>query len=428
MKNDKIKLVFIASLGTVLEWAEYTFYGYMALTLSTLFFPADNPVISLIKTFGIFASGYLMRPLGAYLFGRIGDLKSRSSALFWSMMLMGISGLGIGLLPVYQTIGYWAPLLLLFFRLLQGVSVGGEYNGAGIFLTEQFGDTHRCLSGSFTCTAAAFGMVLGGLGAYYVSLPNMPEWAWRVPFLLGSLSCFIGVWLRQSFSKQNFMPQPKNQSSLESIPAFFKKYKGNFLTVFTLAAFTGVFVYINNIYFVVFLKKEVGLLMHEATLVAVFGETLVALFIPIFAWYADKTNPIKVYKTGLLMIMTLTPTIFWFAQKGSIPSLFISQVIFALLNALTSAPLVYVLVHLFPAHIRYRSISIAYSLGVALFGGTAPMAAQYIQSHYHWIGGVIYSPSLYVCFFALLMWFVLSYNAEKITYFQHPGSSIYVKH
>lgn len=419
MKNAKFKLVLIASLGTLLEWAEYTFYGYMAMTLAKLFFPMDNSFISLMKTFGIFASGYLMRPLGAYLFGQMGDLKSRSTALFWSMMLMGFCALGIGLLPTYETIGFWAPILLLFFRLLQGISVGGEYNGAGIFLTEQFGDKHRCLSGSFTCMAAAFGMVLGGIGAYFVTLPGMPEWAWRIPFLLGSLSCFIGLWLRRSFLI--LPPAAESKKAPLRFGLFLKKYTGNLITVFSIAALTGVFVYVNNIYFVVFLSKQVGLPIHDATLVAILGETLVAILIPLFAWYCDKTNPVKVYQLGLLMVAALTPSLFWFAQKGTIPMLLVSQIIFGVLNALISAPLVYILVHLFPANIRYRSISIAYSIGAAIFGGTAPMVAQYIQTQYDWIWGGIYTPSLYVCFFALVTWFVVRYNAAKIQYFQHPG-------
>jgi MHS family proline/betaine transporter-like MFS transporter len=419
VKNDKIKLVFIASLGTLLEWAEYTFYGYMATKLATLFFPTDNDSISLMKTFGIFASGYLMRPVGAYLFGRIGDLKSRSSALFWSMMLMGACGLGIGLLPTYQTIGFWAPLILLFFRLLQGISVGGEYNGAGIFLTEQFGPSHRCLAGSFISMASAFGMVFGGLGAYFVMLPDMPEWIWRVPFLLGSLSCFLGLWLRRSFLAASSVLA----STLPPLnfKLFFKKFSRNFFIVFSIGALTGVFVYVNNVYFVVFLNKQVGLLKHEAILIVVFGEALAALLIPVFAWYADKTGPTKIYQFGLIMAVLFTPSIFWFAQYGDTTNLLVSQCIFAILNALISAPMVYLVVHLFPAHLRYRSISIAYSLGAGLFGGTAPMVAEYLQTQYEWIGGIFYPPGIYVCFFALVTWFIIRYNAAKIEYFKHPG-------
>ena len=419
---SRFKLTLIASLGTLLEWAEYTFYGYMALILAKLFFPADNAFISLMKTFGIFASGYFMRPVGAYFFGKIGDLKSRTTALFYAMMLMGLCGLGIGLLPTYETIGVFAPLLLLFFRLLQGISVGGEYNGAGIFLTEQFGQEHRCLSGSFTSMAAAFGMVLGGLGAYCVMLPGMPEWAWRVPFLLGSLTAFLGLWLRRSFLNPPLTTKSIAQKIAPlTLPFFLKKYAGNLTTVFSIAALTGVFVYVNNIYFVVFLTKKVGLLVHEATLVAILGETLVALLIPIFAWYADKTNPIKLYQFGLIMVVIFTPSLFWLAQQGSLFFLLASQLVFAVLNALISAPLVYMMVHLFPAEIRYRSISIAYSLGAALFGGTAPMVAQYLQTQYDWLWGTLYTPSLYVCFFALVTYFVVKSNLCKINHFQHPG-------
>ena len=171
----------------------------------------------------------------------------------------------------------------------------------------------------------------------------------------------------------------------------------------------------------VFLTKKVGLLVHEATLVAILGETLVALFIPVFAWYADKTSPIKLYQFGLMMVVIFTPSVFWLAQQGSLSFLLASQLVFALLNALISAPLVYMMVHLFPSEIRYRSISIAYSLGAALFGGTAPMVAQYLQTQYDWLWGTLYTPSLYVCFFALVTYFVVKSNLCKINHFQHPG-------
>ncbi|HRE30845.1 MAG TPA: MFS transporter, partial [Candidatus Berkiella sp.] len=185
----------IISLGTLLEWAEYTFYGYMALTLSSLFFPSSNPKVALIKTFGIFSAGYIMRPLGAIIFGAMGDNLGRKPALMSSLLLMGFATFTIGCLPTYATIGIGAPLLLLLMRLLQGLAISGEYNGAGIFLVEK-SSSNPCLAGSWVSASAAAGMVVGGVAALLVNHPLAPLWAWRVPFLLGGLSCFLGLMCR----------------------------------------------------------------------------------------------------------------------------------------------------------------------------------------------------------------------------------------
>lgn len=188
--------VAILSLGTALEWAEYTFYGYMAFTLSSLFFPQDIPHIGILKTFGVFAVGYIMRPLGAVLFGYIGDRIGRKQALMASICLMGISTFGIGSLPTYTTLGPLSAWLLLAFRLLQGLSVAGEYSGAWIYSIES-AKKRPALAGSWISASAAAGMVIGGIAAFCISLPNVPSSAWRIPFLLGGISCFAGLWLEK---------------------------------------------------------------------------------------------------------------------------------------------------------------------------------------------------------------------------------------
>ena len=303
----------ILSLGTVLEWAEFTFYGYMAIMLSALFFPEQHPHLALLKTYGIFAVGFIMRPLGAIIFGHVGDRFGRKPALVGSIALMGLATLGIGCLPTYGALGTLAPMLLLIFRMLQGLAISGEYNGAGIFLVEQSKDHYPCLAGSWISASAAFGMVLGGLAAFGVSYPGMPDWAWRVPFLFGGVSCLLGFWLRQKILESTavFIPHTKETKPKMPLTAVLQENRASLLLTGAIAAFTGVFVYINNVYIVAYLHHSIGLPAHHASLFAIFGETLVALLIPCMGLLADVTCPYRQYRWGLLEPYYYAPLSFY---------------------------------------------------------------------------------------------------------------------
>lgn len=190
----------VASIGTFLEWAEFTYFAYIANTIAALFFPKLGNSLGLIAAFSVFAVGYFFRPLGSLYFGYLGDKLGRRVALQISIMLMGISSLLIGSLPTYATIGILAPILLVILRCIQGFAVSGEFNGSAIYLIEH--DLEKpCQAGSWTGFASASGMMFGGLMATLISFEQMPVWAWRIPFLLGTLSCFCALYFRQNLSE-----------------------------------------------------------------------------------------------------------------------------------------------------------------------------------------------------------------------------------
>jgi MFS transporter, MHS family, proline/betaine transporter len=191
MLNKQAKLIFVSVIGTFLEWTEYCLYGYLAAKISVLFFPQFDARVGLLATFGIFAAGYFARPLGGILFGHIGDTRGRKQALMVSMALMGVATVSIGLLPTYAEWGLFAPLLLLLCRILQGLAVSGEFNGAAIFLIEHAQPGYKNRAGSWVGAAAAAGMVFGALLVALVSYDGLPTWVWRIPFLIGALSCFV---------------------------------------------------------------------------------------------------------------------------------------------------------------------------------------------------------------------------------------------
>ncbi len=413
-------LISIMSLGTVLEWAEYTFYGYMAVSLSALFFPDNSPEMGILKTFGIFAVGYIMRPLGAILFGHIGDTYGRKPALMISLFLMGGATFLIGCLPTFHQIGFAAPLILLLMRMLQGIAISGEYNGAGIFLVERACGKFPCLAGSWISASAAAGMVVGGIAAYATSLPHCPSWAWRVPFLLGGISCFVGFWLRNKITESIALHQPKTtMKKVLPLVQVFKQYKKSMILAAAIAAFTGIYVYIGNIYIVVFLKQQVSLPTHHASFFAIFGEVIVALLIPVMAYIADKTDAYRQYRYGLLLVAVGSPCIFLLCLTGNYGYIALGMIIYGLLNAIVCGPMVKILYDQFPSALRYTGISFAWSVSAAVFAGTAPMVAQYLSTQYEWVLG----PSFYVSLIALVTCMVFTISLRKAA----PALSLQLK-
>lgn len=416
-QQQNLKLILITAIGTMLEWAEYTFYGYLALKLSGLFFPQQDAMIAVIKTYAIFAIGYVMRPLGAILFGALGDQYGRKPALILSMLLMGLATFAIGCLPTYQSWGQAAPICLLLLRMLQGIAVSGEFNGAGIFLIEKIGQKNPCLAGSWVSSAAAGGMVLGGLAAFIVTLPAMPEWSWRIPFLIGGTSCLVALWFRRDITESKpFLTQPKQRSSIRNFfVSTLSLYKHSFFYVAAMAAFTGIYVYILNVYVVAFLIHHADVPSHHAALFAMFGETLVCIFIPVMARLADAWHAEKQYLTSLMLIACLSPVLFAWLLTGTYGYITAAMVVYGLLNALMCGPMVKLLVDQYPIRARYTGISFAWSFSAAIFSGTAPMIAQFLTGSMGWMMG----PGYYVSAMALLAVAVILLTKARA--FQHAA-------
>ena len=190
------------AVGNVLEWYDFALYGYFAPVFAALFFPSNSPSVSLISAFGVFAVGFLARPLGAMLFGYWGDTLGRRNALAWSILLMAIPTCLVGLLPTYDTIGVIAPIALTLCRFLQGLSVGGEFTGSATFLVEHASASQRGYVGSWAGFSAQIGALLGsGVGALVASNladETLRQWGWRIPFMMGGLIAVVGWYVRTS--------------------------------------------------------------------------------------------------------------------------------------------------------------------------------------------------------------------------------------
>ncbi len=415
----KAKTLIVGMLGTTMEWAEYVFYGYMAYQLSSTFFVEGNETVNLIKTFGVFAAGYLMRPLGAIVFGTIGDWYGRRTALCWSMLLMGFATACIGLLPGYEQVGIWAPISLLVLRLIQGLAVSGEYNGASIWIIEQHPD-RPAFAGSMIPASAAFGMVIGGGASFLVSLSCMPEWAWRVPFLMGGLGCALAWWLRYRLNDKDSYTPSKSRLGLSEL---FISHKKGLFQIGVIAAMTGIYVYVCNVYLVVYMTTYLDFAPSTATMVAMLGQILVTLLIPLAGLASDHWGSKRVYMTSMALATVGAPLYFALINAASFGSIGLGLVVYALINGLMSGSMMHLMQGLIPSAARYRGISLAWSISVAIFGGSAMMVAQWLQMSF----SSNLACSLYVSAFAVIAWWTVRGIEQSPITKAHPSVAQFKK-
>lgn len=396
---SQFKISITATLGTLLEWAEYSFFAYMADQLSTHFFAIENPHLALLKTYGIFATSYFMRPLGALLWGSLGDTLGRKPALMCSMALMGLATVAIGCLPTFASIGIWAAILLMICRLLQGLAVAGEFHGAVTFLYEHAKNNNLFFAGCLGPFAAAAGMALGAFAATLTALPTAPAWSWRIPFLLSGFLCVIAVYLRQHLSETPLFQAAKKNLELTKKPILsaFKHNKKGMLMTASMSIFIAVYVYIGNIFFKIISMKVGGLSPLLASKVVMMGQILAAGCILLFGFLADKFGGKKICLFGLFLAIFCGPFILHCATHTSLEYVLLGQTLYAIINGMVSAPMMTLLLPLFHTGTRYSGTALGWSISAAIFGGTALFVADLLFNHF----GFQHGPGLYISIAAL---------------------------
>ncbi|WP_457639938.1 MFS transporter [Persephonella sp.] len=398
------KTLFAGMIGNVLEWYDFVVYGFLAVIIGELFFPSDDPMVSLLKSFGVFAVGFVMRPVGAVLFGYIGDRYGRKKALTISIVMMAVSTTAIGLLPTYAQIGILAPTLLVVLKLLQGLSVGGEYTTSVSFIVEHAPENRRGLFGSVGILGAVVGILLGSASGAVITkiLPedDLYSWGWRVLFFTGILLGLVGYYIRRNIDESPKFMELEYEGMVDKQPVVdvFRKAFKEFVKTFSLSTFQAVgfytiFVYIAN-HLSVFVKmpKATALTINTISMV------VLAVLIPFFGWLSDKIGrkPIILFSTGFTVAASYP--LFKYISSGSVNDALIGQIVFAVIVAGFMAILPTTLVEIFPTNIRNSGYSIGYNLPFAIFGGTAPLIATYLIK----ITGDINAPAFYLIFAAVV--------------------------
>lgn len=371
-------------IGNVVEWYDFALYGYMAGILARLFFPEGNQLAALIATYGVFAAGFIMRPLGSGLFGWLGDTVGRSRTMLISVSMMALPTLLLGCLPVYDDAGLLAPALLVLVRLVQGLSVGGEFSSSVTYLVETAPDNRRGFAGSWANTGSIVGMLLGS-GAAAVATTffvdeTLFDWGWRVPFLLGGLLGAVSIMMRRHLPRSgHFLRHHAERPDTSPLLQAFTTNRREMIQGTLFAAAYGVLFYIPLVYLPEWLHQSSGMPLAESLQINTGATALLLVLIPVSGWVGDhlvrRTHFIAYAMGG--MVLVSWPLYSWLTGPGLIGPL-IAQCLLVILIAvpLGSAPAMFA--ELFPSEDRLSGYSVAYNLGLGVVGGLTPMMATWL--------------------------------------------------
>jgi MHS family proline/betaine transporter-like MFS transporter len=373
------KVVASTMLGNGLEWYDYALYGTFTALISRHFFPADNETVALIATFGIFAIGFLMRPLGAMMFGYIGDKYGRKTALALSILMMAIPTACIGLLPTYAMIGIWAPILLTVIRLVQGIAIGGEFGGSIVYLVEHAKATNKNRVGSLSMISMLIGLFVGTMMSTVLAKCMSPEdfdlYGWRIPFILGFFIGLVGLYIRSKLNESPVFQEAlaAGHTSESPIKETFKaNYKEVILGVGLYLAVTIPF-YIQTVFMPSYMVKFLH--FSSADSLTIYSSVLgiMMVFAPISAILCDTRNRERLMKIiAVCYFLFAIPYVYLLNFQDFVLAL-LAQLIFSTIMAFYIAPIPTLVCEIFPARTRYTGMSLACNLAAALFGGTAPM-------------------------------------------------------
>ncbi|MEA2416719.1 MAG: hypothetical protein QOI58_3376 [Thermoanaerobaculia bacterium] len=405
------KIIFASGLGTMIEWYDFYIFGSLAVIMSQLMFPRDQPAWALIQTWALFATGFVVRPFGAIVFGRVGDLIGRKYAFLVTLTIMGLSTFVIGLLPTYASVGLLAPSILLLLRLLQGLALGGEYGGAAVYVAEHVPDNKRGYYTSFIQVTATLGLFVS-LGVILAVKKMMSDadfkaWGWRVPFLLSIVLVMISLWIRMTLKESPLFASIKASGKGSIAPL--RESFGNWanlrivlLVLFGATAGQGIVWYTGQFYALSFLQTVLKIELAKASIIVAVALLLAMPFFVVFGALSDRIGRLKIMMAGNL-IAALTYLPIYHAMKdhagdpknpnmGILIGLIFIQVIYV---TMVYGPIAAFLIESFPAKIRYTSFSLPYHLGNGWFGGTLPLIAgllvvktHNIYAGLYWVIGV----------------------------------------
>jgi len=367
------QVIFASSVGTMIEWYDFYIFGTLASFIATQFYPKGNDTVSYLATLATFATGFIVRPFGAIVFGHIGDKVGRKYTFLVTMLIMGGATFVIGILPGYDVLGIWAPIILVLLRLIQGLALGGEYGGAATYIAEHSPDEKRGYYTSFIQTTATLGLFIS-IGVILItrsslSTTDFNDWGWRIPFLLSAFLVLISYYIRIRLEESPIFLEMKTsgKASLNPIKESFgnaANLKLVLISLFGATAGQGVIWYTGQFYALSFLEKILKVDYTTSYTVVAIALLLGTPFFIFFGSLSDKIGRKKIIMTGCLLASILYfPLYSAMARFQSNPAMLTVFVfVQVLLVTMVYGPIAAFLVEIFPTRIRYTSMSLPYNI------------------------------------------------------------------
>ncbi len=384
----RIKSIIGGSLGNLVEWYDWYIYSFFSLYFAAVFFPKGNQTAQLLNTAGIFAIGFLMRPIGGWLMGMYADKKGRKTALTFSVLLMSIGSLIIAVAPGYKQIGIAAPILLLLARIIQGLSVGGEYGTSATYLSEMATKKHRGFYSSFQYVTLIMGQLVAAgvlilLQKVFLTEEQLHSWGWRIPFVFGSFLALTVMYLRRSLEEPASFKKEQSQTDQGTLKALAQYPKAVF-TVICLTIGGTVAFYTFTTYMQKFLVNTAGFSNGSATMISTLTLVIFMLLQPVFGLLSDKIGrkPLLI-GFGILGTLATIPIMTALSTTREVwPAFMLILCALIITSGYTSINAV-VKAELFPAKVRALGVGFPYAVAVSIFGGTAESLALLFKEHHH---------------------------------------------
>ncbi|MGI4840492.1 MAG: MFS family transporter [Janthinobacterium lividum] len=383
-RKKRIFAIVGASSGNLVEWFDFYVYAFCAIYFAPAFFPSDNPTVQLVNTAGVFAAGFLMRPIGGWLFGRVADKHGRKNSMMISVLMMCFGSLVIAFLPTYATIGVWAPIILLLARLFQGLSVGGEYGTTATYMSEVALRGQRGFFASFQYVTLIGGQLLAVLTVVilqqFLDEPELKAWGWRIPFVVGAVAAVISLLLRRTLEETS-TAETRADKDAGSIASLFKNHTAAFITVLGYTAGGSLIFYTFTTYMQKYLVNTAG--MHAKTASYIMTGALFCYMCmqPLFGMLADRIGRRKsMLWFGALGALCVFPILI--ALK-TVTSPFLAFVLITLALAIVSLYTSIsglVKAEMFPPQVRALGVGLAYAVANAIFGGSAEYVALQLKA------------------------------------------------
>ncbi|MCY1396584.1 Alpha-ketoglutarate permease [compost metagenome] len=378
-RSKRIFAIVGASSGNLVEWFDFYVYAFCAIFFAPAFFPSDDPTVQLLNTAGVFAAGFLMRPIGGWLFGRVADKHGRKNSMMISVLMMCAGSLVIACLPTYASIGAWAPALLLVARLFQGLSVGGEYGTTATYMSEVALRGQRGFFASFQYVTLIGGQLLAVLVVVilqqFLTEDELRAWGWRVPFVIGAIAALISLFLRRSLEETTSAEERSNKEA-GSLAGLFRHHKAAFITVLGYTAGGSLIFYTFTTYMQKYLVNTAHMPAKTASYIMTGALFLYMCMQPFFGMLSDRIG-----RRNSMMLFGALGTLFTVPIMMTLKTTTSPFMAFLLITLALAIVSFYtsisglVKAEMFPTQVRALGVGLAYAVANALFGGSAEYVA-----------------------------------------------------